>query len=134
MELDISRFFKDAAPMDYSASVAEIGADAGQSTWRAACDDSAEFMLLDTAEKREAFDTWARGFGAWSAAELAAHTPEEANALLLQFIAGDTREADIGPDSTRKDWRRYARDSEAGRVAGRIFRGSDGLVYFYIGD
>lgn len=36
MEINITTFFNNAAPMDYSASIAEIGDDAGPSTWRAA--------------------------------------------------------------------------------------------------
>ena len=40
MEIDITDFFKNAAPMDYSASAVEIGRDAGAHTWRAAMDDA----------------------------------------------------------------------------------------------
>jgi len=36
VELNITAFFNTIAPMDYSASVAEIGNDAGPATWRAA--------------------------------------------------------------------------------------------------
>lgn len=64
MELDITGFFNAAAPMDYFASVAEIGRDAGPSTWRAACDDAPDYPLLDTEEKRDAFRRFVRDSGA----------------------------------------------------------------------
>ena len=41
MQINITRFFNEACPRDYSASAAEIGENAGADTWRAACDDSA---------------------------------------------------------------------------------------------
>jgi hypothetical protein len=50
MQINITRFFNDAAPMDYSASVAEIGQNAGKDTWRAACDDASDWNMLDTVE------------------------------------------------------------------------------------
>lgn len=131
MELDITQFFATAAPMDYSASVAEIGASAGQDTWRAACEDSPDFPILDDEEKREAFRAFVRDAGAWSDDEIAEWSANELNALCIQWIAGDIREAGLDCDSP--DWDQYQQDSEAGHVAGRLFRADDGRVYFYIG-
>lgn len=128
MELNITRFFLEAAPMDYSASVAEIGRDAARDTWQAALDDAAEWALLDTDEKRAAFRAHALGFGAWSADEIAAWTDTELNALCLQMVAGDIREA--GLDTLEPDWAAY----DASANAGRIGYGLDGEVYYYIGD
>jgi len=114
MELNITRFCNEAAPMDYSASVAEIGANAGADTWRAACEDAPDWNLLDTDDKRQAFRDHIRGFGAWDAAEIAAMTDLHLNALLIQFIAGDIRNNDD---------------------AGRIYRDvPSGQVFYYIGD
>lgn len=64
MELNVTHFFQTAAPMDYSASVAEIGNDAARSTWEAACDDSEDYPMLDSEEKREEFRHYIKGFGA----------------------------------------------------------------------
>lgn len=136
MELNITQFFNAAAPMDYSASVAEIGANAGADTWRAACDDSANYPILDTPEKREAFRAFVRGFGAWDDAEIAAWSDSELNALCVQWIAGDMREPvgfELGPNTTAEQWADYEAQSEAGQCSGRIFRADDGTVYFYIG-
>ena len=136
MELDITEFFNSAAPMDYSASCAEIGQSAGADTWRAACDDSPDNMLLDIDEKREAFRDFVRSAGAWSDDEIAAWFDVELNALCIQWVAGDMRDPvgfDLGPDTTPEQWDDYQRQSEAGQVSGRIFKGTDNRVYFDIG-
>jgi hypothetical protein len=130
MEIDITDFFNAGGHMDYSASIAEVGPDAGRSTWRAACDDSEEYCLLDTPEKLEAAREYFRGFGAWSADELAAMPDLEVNALLLQFIAGDIRE--FSEDVTAWDWAAYNDDAAAGRIGGSLFKGDDNRVYIYI--
>jgi hypothetical protein len=135
MELDITKFFNEAAPMDYSASRAEIGQDAAEVTWRAACDDADDYALLDTDEKREAFKDHIRGYGAWSDDEIEAWSDTELNALCVQFISGDMREAELDSDSDSEDWARYYNDAEAGRVAGRISQSVSGdKVYYYLGN
>lgn len=137
MELDITELFNSAAPMDYSASCAEIGQSAGADTWRAACEDSPDFSILDNDEKREAFRMFVRSAGAWSDDEIAAWSDVELNALCVQWVAGDMREPvgfELGPDTTPEQWADYQRQSEAGHVAGRIFNGTDNRIYFYIGE
>ena len=130
MEINITHFFNTAAPMDYSASVAEIGNDAGPATWAAACEDSPANMLLDDDAKRDAFKAHIAGFGAWTDEEIAAWTEVELNALFMQLISGDMREADIGPESTADDWVAYEERAHAGRCSGNIFRATDGEVYY----
>ena len=132
MELNITHFFNDAAPRDYSASVAEIGNDAARSTWQAACDDSEDYPMLDSDEKREEFRRYVKGFGAWSEDEIAAWSNQELNALLIQMVSGDIREASL--DADEPDWEQYQKDSEDGRISGRIFKGSDSQIYYCIGD
>ena len=130
MEINITHFFNTAAPMDYSASVAEIGNDAGPATWAAACDDSPDNMLLDDDAKRDAFKAHIAGFGAWTEEEIAAWSEVELNALFMQLIAGDMREGDIDPASTADDWIRYEERAHAGQCSGNIFRATDGEVYY----
>lgn len=132
MEINISRFFAEAAPMDYSASVAEIGADAGRSTWNAAVEDSDDYNMLDSDDKREEFRRYVKGFGAWTEDEIAAWSDRELNALFIQMVSGDMREAGLDCDSP--DWEQYERDSEAGRISGRIFKGIDSEIYYYVGE
>lgn len=137
MELNITRFFNEACPRDYSASVAEIGNNAGAQTWQAACDDVNDWNFLDTDEKRDAFRDHVRGFGAWTDEEIAAWNNDELNALLIQMISGDMREVP-GMDSAENwDWKEYQRMAEAGTISGRLFGGplsTDGQVYYYIGN
>lgn len=136
MELDITDFFNSSAPMAYSASCAEIGQSAGADTRRAACDDSPDNMILDDEEKRDTFRAFVRSAGAWSDVEIAAWSDVELNALCIQWIAGDMREPvgfELGPDTTPEQWDDYRHQCEAGQVAGRIFKGTDNRVYFYIG-
>lgn len=116
MEINITKFYREATPNDYSASVAEIGNNAGPDTWRAANDDSAEYFILDTDEKREAFRDYIRGFGAWDESEITGFSDTALNALCIQFVAGDLRE--------------HGLDSESG---GTCFTGTDGEFYFYCG-
>jgi hypothetical protein len=134
MELDISTFFTEAAPMDYAASRAEIGQDAGPTTWRHACEDSEEYPLLQTDEQRERFRRYVKGFGAWSEEEIARWSDTELNALCIQMIAGDMREANLSPDASDDDWREYQRRAERGNISGRISRSEDGKVYYYVGE
>lgn len=132
MDLDITDFFTNAAPRDYSASVAELGRDAGAITWRHACEDVPEYPLLDTEEKREAFRAHAREFGAWSDEEIAQWSDEELTALLLQMISGDIRDTGMEPDTF--DWQAYQEGVEEGTYSGRLFRSDDGRIYYLIDD
>ena len=134
MELNITEFFRAAAPMDYSASAAEIGDDAGRQTWLAAVKDAPDWPLLDTDEKREAFKAHLLGFGAWQEDEIAEWSDRELTALLIRMIAGDIRDADLSPDSDDADWIAYEARAAAGQCAGNIFRADDGDVYYYIGN
>lgn len=140
MELDITEFFNTAAPMDYSASVAEIGRDAGPDTWRAANDDALDYSaLLDTPEKRAAFIAHLRDMGFSDGEEMAEWPTLKLVALFMQLIAGDMREAGLDADSTLDDWAHYEADASEGVVAGRIFKGDVpgnagfGRIFYYLG-
>jgi len=137
MEIDVSKFFQSAAPRDYSASVAEIGRDAGPVTWQHACEDSAEYLMLDTDEKREAFRGFVESSGGWTREEIDAWADSELNALLIQWIAGDCREC--FPDCrelselTAEDWEAAYEDMQQGHIPSNLFRAEDGTIYFYAG-
>jgi hypothetical protein len=114
--------------MDYSASRAEIGDNAGADTWRAACDDAPDYPLLDTKEKRDAFRRHMRDMGFSEANDMRDWNNLECNALYLQLIAGDIREA--GLDNADPDWEAYEADENN---RGSLFRGDDGEIYYYLG-
>lgn len=129
MNINISKFFtEDAAPRDYSASVAEIGQDAGAITWRHACEDVGYFKFLDTDDKLQAFRDWVKPSGGWTDDEIAAWSPKELNALFLQWVSGDIREClewDV-----EDVWANYQEMAEAGHVSSNLYRADDGQVYF----
>ena len=123
MELDITEFFNGARPADYSASVMELGEHAGDITWNRALAAARRWNLLDTPDKQAAFRAHVRGFGAWSDAEIEGFSSVELNALLIQLIAGDIREAGLDSGTT---WEEY----NASENAGRLLQGIDGRVYY----
>jgi hypothetical protein len=132
MEINITRFFKTEAPMDYSASVAEIGRDAARDTWKAATENAPDYAdLLDTEEKREAFKDQMRDAGFSEAGEMDDWTHEALTGLFMQLISGDMREAGLDGDSTNEDWARYEADDSCAHA---IYRGDDGEVYYYLGN
>jgi hypothetical protein len=136
MEIDITKLFSEAPLRDYSASRAELGDDAARVTWGAACEDQEDWLPPLDADQIANVRRWLQGFGAWSADEIRAMSDDHVRALLLQFIAGDIREAfPNGTDSP--NWERYQADSEAGRIGGRLFPArTDGrdCVYYYVGE
>jgi hypothetical protein len=91
MEIDITSL-ADLNTFPLSHSQAEGGATAGRDTWNASLEQATETALLDTPEKLEAFRDWTKDFGAWDDEERAAWTPQECNALFIQWIAGGIRE------------------------------------------
>lgn len=135
MQINITAFFQIAAPMDYSASVAEIGQSAGPDTWRAACDDAPDYPFLDTEEKRGAFRNFVRSSGGWSAEEIAAWSDIELGALFLQWVASDAREMFTRGRRTLdaltpEDWSAAETLQRDGSAPSNIYRGDDGAVYF----
>lgn len=136
MNIDITQFTKEAAPRDYSASVMEIGADAGPATWRAACEDAADYgPMLSTPDQLEAMRDHARGFGAWDDDEIAAWSDNELNALFIQLVAGDIREADFNNDPfTEEWWPAYGEAASAGQVTGNFWRDDSGAIFYSLED
>src|SRR5260370_41693481 len=133
MEINITKFFNEAAPRDYSASRAEIGQDAAADTWRAANDDSEDYPILDTEDKREAFRAFAKSAGFSEADDFTTWSNEQLNALCIQWIAGDMREAELDAESSAEDWQAYEKRSEAGQIAGRLVRTDRRGVDCYLG-
>lgn len=130
MEINITSLL----PLDmfaFSHSRMEGGENAGQNTWNLAKEHAASMNppLLATDEALEAFRDWVKDFGAWDAEEIAAWDATECNALFLQFIAGDVREAGAS-DLESLDWGEYEADCQNGQNAGNLFRSDDGQIYF----
>jgi hypothetical protein len=127
-QINITRFFNEAAPMDYSASCAEIGQNAGADTWNAAKEDAPYWNMLDDDDKRDAFREWVKGYGAWSDDEIAAWSDVEINALFVQWVSGDIRE---GFEWDCEDiWANYQELAERGTVSSNIWKDDDGQIFF----
>ena len=127
MQINITKFYREACPKDYSASVAEIGANAGQDTWNAA--KESEWNMLDTEEKRQAFRDWVKPFGAWGDDEIASWSDVELNALFVQWVSGDIREClewDV-----EDVWANYQELVEDSKCPSNLWRDSEtGEVWF----
>ena len=136
MEIDITRFFETAETHDFSASVAELGQDAGKITWANAMREAEETPLLSTEAELDAMRQFARESGGWTREEIAAWTAEEVNALFIQWISGDINEMHASwllDDDGELDWQKVEQYQHEGRIAANIYQGDDNKVYFYLG-
>jgi hypothetical protein len=137
-ELNITHLFADDSafvPSDCSNNRATLGDNAGALTWNASKETAAIMTpLLDSDEKKEQFRDWVKSSGGWTRDEINAWSDLELNALLLQWIAGDVREAFGDAELAEWDWKQYEKDSESGRVSSRLFKDDDGNVYFSISE
>lgn len=130
MQIDISALLEEDL-FQFSHSAAEGGENAGRNTWNAALRDASTRRppLLSTEEQLEAFRDWVSDFGAWDAEEIAAWSAEEINALFLQFVSGDVRNA--GEDDLASlDWEEYQKDAEAGRVPSYLYKDESGRIVY----
>lgn len=135
MEINITRFVRDEDPFNYSASRWEYGNDAPQATWRHAMQEGERAPLLTTPEQLDALRDHVRGFGAWDEDEIAAWSDTECNALFIQLVSGDMREAGMDEcDLEEFDWEEYERRAHDGQISGNISIGGDGQIYYYLGD
>lgn len=125
--VDITNFIAQECMRDYSASVAELGQNAGRDTWNACVENAPDWQLL----KPDQFDDF-RAFvvssGGWTADEAAAWSDAELQALCLQWIAGDVREC--GADKPGADWVEIRADQEACRAPSSVYLADDGRVYW----
>jgi hypothetical protein len=137
MEIDITAFVKQAEPCQFSASQMELGKDAGKITWNNAKQEAANSPLLNSDVELDACRAWAKEFGAWEPEEIAAWSAEDCNALLIQYISGELRELESlcwsDDDENGIDWEKARKLSERGTIAGTIYPGDDGRIYFYMG-
>lgn len=128
MEINITSLANLNA-FNLSRSQAEAGPNAGPQSWQNAKEQAEETPLLDTPEKLQAFRDWLKPFGAWDAEEIAAMSDNDLNALFLQWVAGNTREAGANT-LAEMDWLEYEKQAEAGQISSEIFKGDDGEIYF----
>lgn len=124
--VDITDFLAQECMRDYSASVAEIGADAGAYTWQACAENAPDWQFLKP-ENMDDFRDYVRSFGAWGDDEIASWEDAYLQALCLQCIAGDAR--DCGADKPGADWQAIRNDQESGHVNSNIYA-QDGRIFW----
>ena len=139
LEIDITDFVANECPRDYSASIAELGPTAARDTWQAAKDNAPDWNFLDTVEKQDAFAQYLRGmgFGDGAVDDEWMRNAAELNALCLQEIASQLREAENGravSEWISVDWDEYRERSEAGQVSGALYCGDDGRIYITLSE
>lgn len=128
MDINITSFFKNADPFEFSGSIAERGKNAGSETWNNAKQEAVREPLLTTLEEIAALRSYVKDFGAWEDEEIAAWTKQECNALFIQLISGDIRES--GLDTVEPDWGEYEEGAEEGHYSGNLYRADDGAIYY----
>ena len=91
-EIDVSPLLASPGfdPWDCSNSVANLGENAGELTWRASQRAASSLVLTDG--QKEAFRDWVLSSGGWTREEIDAWTEAELTALCVQWIARDIRE------------------------------------------
>lgn len=130
MEINITGIFYTGQAHLYSASAAELGEDAGKITWANAQAYASKHRMLDTEDQLEAFRQFVKDTGGWTQEEISQWSNQELNALFVQFVSGDMREA--GLDTPSPDWEQYEIDAMEGRVSSRFFKSDDNQVFYDI--
>lgn len=125
--VDITNFLARECMRDYSASVAEIGANAGAYTWQACTENAPDWNFIP-ADKLEYFREWLAHWGAWDRTEISAMPDDHLQALCLQWIAADAR--NTGADKPEADWTVIRADQESGRIPSSIYRTDDGRIFW----
>jgi hypothetical protein len=120
-------------PFDLSNNRATLGDNAGTLTWNASKQAAQTIPSpLALPEQKDAFRDFVRSSGGWDAEEIAAWSDTELDALFMEWVAGDIREAFGDADPEDWDWKEYEEDAKAGRIAARLFKAKDGEIYFSI--
>jgi hypothetical protein len=120
-----------------SHSAFEGGQNSGENywcaNWPASMKAAEDFELLDSEEKLQAMRDYAGSFGAWTREEIESWDSHQLNALFLQWVAGDCRE--LGADRLSEiDWEEAEELQESGRAPSNLFQGTEGSIYFYLGN
>ncbi len=123
MEINVNRLVTELEPSELSGSIAERGSNAGPETWRNSVNAAKAKRVLKPNQRQAARDYFAE-FGAWLAEEIAAWSIAELDALVLQYAAGELREAQgvaPGDGLGEIDWPEAEALANAGTLAGNLF-------------
>ena len=131
VEIDITAFVMAQDPYLFSASRAELGDLAGRITWMNAVNEAERAPMLNAPESLEAMRDWARSSGGWDDTEISAWSDQKLNALFIQLVSGDLREAGFDDCYVHEfDWETYYRRASEGEISGRMYLSDDGEIYY----
>lgn len=135
MEINITELFNSICPSDFSASIAEIGYNAGRDTWLASKEEAEDTQPINTQEQQDAFISHMSNIGYSEADEMQSWSSIELNALFIQLVSGDMREflAGFSIDAENWDWIQYELEVIQGNCCGNMFQGVDNEIYYYLG-
>jgi len=121
MEINITELI-DIDLMQFSASPAEIGQNAGRITWENAL--KSDICLIKNKEELRTCKDYLKEFGAWEESEIEEWGLNETNALILQMVSGDLREY-LRYEKTEgfSEWNE--------NFGGRIGKSKDNKNYYY---
>jgi hypothetical protein len=127
----------DFCPSDFSASIAEIGNNAGPDTWRACVEWVADSPVVSP-DALDCVRDYMKSSGGWNSEEISAMRDNELQALALQIIAGDLRNGfrlrfGVVPAVSALDWPAYQQGAEQGRWNSTFCRDDEGQVFAMIG-
>ena len=119
---------KGFSRMQFSASVAELGENAGAKTWNNAKRQASNGPEVMTGDQCELFREDIRAWGAWDKEEINAMSQTELRALFIQHVMVEVRGA--GADCIEDiDFDKYEEDASAGRLSGFLYKDSAGDVW-----
>ena len=133
VDINVNRLVTNEDLSQLSGSISEHGKDAAQKTWKNSL--AASTKLLKNDAEREAVRSWAGEFGSWSDAEIKAWSNAELDALVLQYAAGDLREAQAlaaGDGVAAIDWEAHDKLSKRGTIGGNLYP-HDGKLWISLG-
>lgn len=131
MEIKITQLFNiifEYGLMDFSASVAEIGSNAGPETWQNANEFVKYEKIVFNAEQIQAIKHHFAQYGAWENDEITNWSNDETIALLVQEISAQLRENDIACLDDLIVLQNSMDDQSENYIA--IFVGIDNEIYF----
>lgn len=140
MEINITQLIsrETFSPWELCNSVANLGEDAANVTWRNSLAQAKEEpLVLTTQEEMDAFLSFVKESGGWTQEERDAWSEDEVRALFIQWVSGDIRECfgdNLPKDPKEWDWEDYEVESERGSVPSTLFFHADtGQLFFDLG-
>ena len=136
-EIDVTRLvFGHPGASEFSANQAELGVNAGKITWANAMQEAkgeSDRFLSDDAKLQDMRD-WAEATGAWGGEHIAEWSDDELEALFIQLVSCDIRDAKIDGlcEGDEIDWESIEAHQREGHISSNLVPAGDGRVYFLL--